>query len=172
MNAFRKLPRQLILLGFLMTLSLTQVFAQDASQSLAERYPAGSIDTTERAKVALGDVNSMRRDLDQFYSKLRVACFDRFFATSCMNDVREKRHAAMSKIRKVEVEANAFLRKEKADERDRALAERDVRAKQQSERSLPITSKTREQAADGSATEVPAAPEVHTAPKAPVNGQP
>jgi hypothetical protein len=65
-----------------------------------------------------------------------------------MNDVREKQRAALSKIRKIEVEANAFLRKEKAAERDRALAEREVRAKQKPDRSIPITGKTREPAAE------------------------
>ena len=64
------------------------------------------------------------------------------------------------------MEANAFLRKEKAAERDRALAERDAKAKQQSDRSLPITGKTREPAGD-----LPESSDVQAPPKAPVNGE-
>ena len=149
-----------------MALSMAGVHAQDASQQLAEHYPSGSIDTSDKAKAALDDVIEARLDVDRLYSKQRIACYDKFFATSCMNDVREKQRAALSKIRKIEVEANAFLRKEKAAERDRALAEREVKAKQQPDRSVPITGKTREPAGD-----VPNASEVQAPPKAPVNGE-
>ena len=167
MNAFGKLPRQLILLVLLATLTLAQGHAEDVSQSLAERYTPGSIDTPESAKAALDDVLEARVEIDRLYSNQRIACFDRFFATSCVNDVREKQRAALSKIRKIEIEANAFLRKEKAAERDRALAEREIRAKQQSDRSLPITGKTRE-----SAAEVPDPSDVNAPPKPAVNSEP
>ena len=112
--------------ALLLTMTLSWAYAQDASQLLAERYPPGSIETPEKAEAALGEVATTRADVDRFYSNQRLACFDRFFATVCTNDVREKRRAAFTKIRKVEVEANAFLRKDKAAERDRALAERDM----------------------------------------------
>ncbi len=157
---------QSILLALLMALSMAGVYAQDASQPLTEHYPSGSIDTTDKAKAALDDVIEARLDVDRLYSSQRVACYDKFFATSCMNDVREKQRAALSKIRKIEVEANAFLRKEKAAERDRALAEREAKVKQQPDRSLPITGKTREPSGDA-----PDASEVQAPPKAPVNGE-
>jgi len=167
MNAFRILPHQSILLVLLLTLLLAQVNAQDVSHSLAERYVSGSIDTSDIAKAALDDVIDARVEIDRMYSAQRIACYDRFFASSCMNDVREKQRAALSKIRKIEVEANAFLRKEKAAERDRALAEREVRAKQQPDRSMPITGKTREPAA-----EVPNASDAKVPSEPPVNSEP
>ena len=147
--------------ALLLTMTLSWAYAQDASQLLAERYPPGSIETPEKAEAALGEVATTRADVDRFYSNQRLACFDRFFATVCTNDVREKRRAAFTKIRKVEVEANAFLRKDKAAECDRALAERDIKAKQQPGRELPISGTVRE-------------PEAGTrdAPEAPVNRQP
>ena len=166
MNALRTSPPPSIFLALLMVLCMAGVHAQDASQPLAEHYPAGSIDTTDKAKTALDDVMEARLDVDRLYASQRVTCYDKFFATSCMNDVREKQRAAMSTIRKIEVEANAFLRKEKAAERDRALAERDAKAKQQSDRSLPITGKTREPAGD-----LPESSDVQAPPKAPVNGE-
>ena len=133
-----------LLLALLLAISFSRVHAQDASQVLAERYPSGSIETAARAEAALDDIAKTRADIDRLYSNERIACFERFFATACTNDVREKRRAALTKIRKIEVEANALLRKEKAAERDRALAERDVQAKQQPGRSLPISGTVRE----------------------------
>ncbi len=161
MNALRIPPLLSFLSALLLTMLLTLAYAQDASQQLTERYPPGSIETTEKAEAALGDVATTRADVDRLYSNQRIACFDRFFATVCTNDVREKHRAAFTKIRKVEVEANAFLRKEKAAERDRALAERDIKAKQQPGRGLPISGTVRE-------------PEANTrdATEAPVNRQP
>ena len=167
MNVFRIVPRQSIFLALLLTLPLAGVHAQDISQALAERYVSGLINTPEIAKAALDDVVDARVEIDRMYSTQRIACYDRFFATSCMNNVREKQRAALSKIRKIEVEANAFLRKEKAAERDRALAERDVRAKQQPDRSMPITGKTREPVAevpDPSDVKVPSQPAVNSEP--------
>ena len=173
MNAFRILPHQSILLVLLLTLSLARVHAQDVSHSLAERYASGSIDTSDIAKAALDDVIDARVEIDRMYSAQRIACYDRFFASSCMNDVREKQRAALSKIRKIEVEANAFLRKEKAAERDRALAEREVRAKQKPDRSIPITGKTREPAAEvPDASKASNASDVKVPPKPPGNSEP
>lgn len=80
---------QSILLALLMALSMAGVYAQDASQPLTEHYPSGSIDTTDKAKAALDDVIEARLDVDRLYSNQRVACYDKFFATACMNDVRE-----------------------------------------------------------------------------------
>jgi hypothetical protein len=173
MNAFRILPHQSILLVLLLTLLLARVHAQDVSHSLAERYASGSIDTSDIAKAALDDVIDARVEIDRMYSAQRIACYDRFFASSCMNDVREKQRAALSKIRKIEVEANAFLRKEKAAERDRALAEREVRAKQKPDRSIPITGKTREPAAEvPDASKASNASDVKVPPKPPGNSEP
>ena len=150
-----------LLLALLLAIAFSCVHAQDASQVLAERYPPGSIETAARAEAALDDIAKTRTDIDRFYSNERIACFERFFATACTNDVREKRRAALTKIRKIEVEANALLRKEKAAERDRALAERDVQAKQQPGRSLPISGTVREPGAN-----------TRDATDAPVNRQP
>lgn len=167
MNALRTSSLPSFLLAFLLSVSLSLAHAQDASQLLAERYPSGSIDTAARATAALDDIVDTRIDVDRLYSNQRIACFDHFFATACMNDVREKKRAALTKIRKIEVEANALLRREKAAERDRALAERDIQAKQQSGRGLPISGKVREpEASTRDASEVQAPAE------APANREP
>lgn len=167
MNALRTSSLPSFLLAILLGMLLSLARAQDASQLLAERYPSGSIATVEIAKAALDDIADTRVDVERLYSSQRIACFDRFFATSCMNDVREMKRAALTKIRKIEVEANALLRKEKAAERDRALAERDIQAKQQSGRGMPISGKVREP--EASALEPV---EVQAPGEAPVNREP
>ena len=133
----------------LLALPASRADAQDAAADFAERFAPGSIDTTERAKAALDEIVAVRTAVDNLYYDQRVACYSRFFASACMSDVRQKQRAAQSKIRKIEIEANAFLRKEKAAERDRALAERENRANQQpGGRSRPITGTARESASE------------------------
>lgn len=158
MRFFRLPPLCLILLS-LLTASMVVMAAEpsDAGQSLAERYAAGSIDSNERANAALADIVAARGSVDSMYAGQRDACYSRFFASACLNDVRQRKRVALSKIRQVEVEANAFLRKEKAAERDRALAERDERAKQQpGGRARPISGVTREPPSGMPATDSPA----------------
>ncbi len=161
---------RIIALSFIvsvMALPATGVNAQDAAVALAERFAPGSIDTTERANAALDEIVAARTEVDSFYYDQRIACYSRFFASACLSDVRQRLRAAQSKIRKIEVEANALLRKEKAAERDRALAERDNRAKQQpGSRSRPISGTAREPSPDVTApapAEAPAeAPAIST----------
>ena len=143
------------------------VNAQDAAAALVERFAPGSIDTTDRAKAALDEIAPARTRVDRFYDDQRVACYSRFFSSACLSDVQQRRRAAQSKIRKIEVEANAFLRKEKAAERDRALVERDNRAKQQpGSRARPISGITRE-SVPGAAAPAPAEPPSETPAESP-----
>ena len=167
MTALRTSPLQSFLLALLLATSLSCAHAQDASQVLAEQYPPGSIATAAKANTALDAIVNTRADVERLYSNQHTACFDRFFVTSCTNDVREKKRAALTKIRKIEIEANALLRKEKAAERDRALAERDVQTKQQPARGLPISGKVR-----ASEANTPDASEIQTPAEAPVKREP
>lgn len=169
-------------IALLLALPAAWVNAQDAAGAFAERFAPGSIDTTDRAKAALDEIVAARLAVDKFYSDERVACYSHFFASSCLSDVRQRQRAAQSKIRKIEVEANALLRKEKAAERDRALAERDNRAKQQpGSRTRPISGTAREPApeiADPAASsaetpaEVPAAAPSAAPAEAPASSKP
>jgi hypothetical protein len=182
MTLFRIIASNVIV--SLLALSVTGVNASDAAVALAERFAPGSIDTTDRAKEALDEIVAARAAVDRFYSDQRVACHSRFFASACLSDVRQRQRTAQSKIRKIEVEANALLRKEKAAERDRALAERDNRTeKEPGSRSRPISGTARESSPDVTAptpapAPIPTPPEVPTETHAetpaetPVNSKP
>ncbi len=67
--------------------------------------------------------------------------------SSCLNDAKEKRRLSMHAVRRIEVEAKAFLRKDKAEERDRAVAERLEKAAN-SAKTIPISGTARD-GADG-----------------------
>lgn len=96
--------------------------------ALVERYPVKSITSVARADEALEAVRPVRTEIEQRYLDEQAACYDRFLVSSCLADAKDKRRKSLQAVRRVEVEARAFLRKDKADERDRAVAERQARA--------------------------------------------
>lgn len=100
------------------------------SPTLLERYPSGSIQTVERAIQALEDVKYEREFAQSSFLETKDDCLQRFFVSSCLNKAKETKRQLKKQLRVVEVEANAFLRKDKADERDRGVAERQRQAEQ------------------------------------------
>mgnify|MGYP006273050129 CR=1 FL=1 len=111
------------------------------------------------ARQALAELDAARREAEQIFDDERLRCYDKFFTASCLSEAKEIRRLALSSIRKVEVEANAFLRKEKAAERDREIAERQGRAARTLDGpAIPIT---------GAARDGGAAPESETKPDKP-----
>ncbi len=116
--------------------------AQTASTALQIHYPAGSIQSELQASAALLEVSTERKQIELIFSEDKNTCYEKFFASSCLNNVREKRRIALHIVRKVEIEANAFLRKEKADERDRAVAERQLKASVKAEQSKALDPET------------------------------
>lgn len=91
---------------------------------LAARYPGGSIQSSETANRALVEVEQQRNALEQKYASEEHDCYAKFFATSCVDAAKERRRTGMAQIRKVEVEANAFIRADRVVQRDKKLAEK------------------------------------------------
>lgn len=98
-----------------------QVKREDA---LINHYPAGSIQTVPQASAALAEVSATRQQVEDDYTQTRNDCLEKFFMAVCFDRAKNRRRQALAAIRKVEIEASAYLRKEKADERDRGVAER------------------------------------------------
>mgnify|MGYP006284499137 FL=1 len=114
-------------------------------QSLLTHYPAGSISTIPTAKAALAEVDAVRGEVERRFADGRAACLEKFFTSQCIAEAKELRRAALYNIRKVEVEANAFLRKERAAERERTISERQSRAVRPLDGpSIPISGAARE----------------------------
>ncbi|MFM8465940.1 MAG: hypothetical protein ACKOAO_00060 [Oxalobacteraceae bacterium] len=140
-------------------LATSTLAAETLEQALSKRFPQGSITSVTAARQALSDLDAARREAEQSFSDERMRCYDKFFTASCLSEAKETRRLALTRIRKVEVEANAFLRKEKAAERDRVIAERQGRAARPLEGpAIPITGAAR----DGGAT-----PDAETQPDKP-----
>lgn len=92
-----------------------------SGQSLVERYPAGSILTIEAADQATIDLGQERLRVEAKFAEEERACYGKFFTTSCLDAAKEKKRLAMNEIRAVEVEANAFKRRDRVAKRDEEL---------------------------------------------------
>ncbi len=122
MRFFSVLPPLLLLFVLnLATAASPQVKREDA---LVNHYPTGSIQTVPEASAALAEVTAIRKEVEDDYTQTRNACMEKFFMSICFDRAKDRRRQALAAIRKVEIEASAYLRKEKADERDRGVAER------------------------------------------------
>jgi hypothetical protein len=84
-----------------------------------------------------------RAEIERRSAYQRFQCHQDFFTSSCLTDLRDNERRANKAVRRVEVEANALLRRERAAERDSAVAERERRATEQRAKSISITGSAR-----------------------------
>ncbi len=123
-----RFPASLFIPLIFSLLTTSALCAESDAAALNARYPAGSIDTVEQAINALADVNLQRNHASEDFLAAKDVCLHKFFVSSCLDKAKERQRKILKVIRDIEVEANAYLRKEKADERDRNVAERMRRA--------------------------------------------
>lgn len=97
------------------------------AESIAARYHEGSIQSVEAADQALAEVRSAREKIAPQFAAEERACYDRFFVNLCLDDVEERKRSAVQQLRRVEVEANAFKRRDKVERRDDRKAQREKR---------------------------------------------
>ncbi|MFI4940255.1 MAG: hypothetical protein ACHP7O_07950 [Burkholderiales bacterium] len=167
---FRRLQdvRNSCLIGLLLTANFA--FAQNAepaistsaavaktSEELAARYPSGSIQSIDMANRALAEVEQQRAKLERDYAAQQHGCYSKFLASACLDAAKESRQLALTRVRKVEVEANSFIRSARVVERDRNLAE-----KRASEANTRTKSPAGPAAAEPPAVEQPAAQHAET----------
>ncbi len=113
-----------------------EVTVSSSAASPYSLYPAGSIQSLESADRALVAVEHERADIEARFAGDERACHPKFFASSCLEDAKERRRIELAKLRTVEVEAKAFKRHARVAERDEALAER--RAEEEAEAPLRL----------------------------------
>lgn len=87
-------------------------------------YPAGSIATAQRADEALRDASASRLVIEQQYRSEQIACFKKFFISDCTDAAKERHRVARAETRAVEVEADFVKRRDRAEQRDKSIAER------------------------------------------------
>jgi colicin import membrane protein len=121
-----------------LAMCVAPVLAREESSSmtpsLLARYPAGSISSVEIADRALTEAASENSAIEARFAADERGCYSLFFANACRENARERRRLALTQVRPVEVEANAFKRRTRVVERDKALAEKRV----QDERDMPL----------------------------------
>jgi len=102
-------------------------FQPSASENLVKRYPAGSIQSIEVADQALEEVSRARAGTEALFAEDERACYSKFFATSCLQNAKERRRYALAQLRRIEVEAGGFKRHARVLARDRDLAEKQMK---------------------------------------------
>jgi colicin import membrane protein len=136
------------------TVASLKPVAEPATE-LTTRYPLESLTTVETANKAVADAATARAEVEARDLEQRRACYQKFFVNHCLDIAREQRRLAMKAIRPIDIAANAFLRRERADERDRALviheaglpAEAAQKAQDRKEKELSNADKLRQSAA-------------------------
>lgn len=141
----------------LFSLALVAVFLQmiqasavalDPEQALLADFPPNSINSVERAEEAIRRAPAARDYMANRFTRENAECLERFFAASCLSDMHTRERKARKLLKQVEVEARAFLRKERAAQHERAVAEREQRAVQQSGKSIPFSGAAREKSGE------------------------
>lgn len=87
-------------------------------------YPAGSIATVQRADEALRDASASRLVIEQQFRNDQIVCFKKFFVSDCNDAAKERHRVARAETREVEVEADFVKRRDRAEQRDKSIAER------------------------------------------------
>ncbi|ASU41334.1 hypothetical protein hmeg3_08800 [Herbaspirillum sp. meg3] len=129
-------------LGLLALLPLSISTAQAAEQAYGtpgqptfdQRYPSGSIQSTDAADEILLEADKERQVINDQYIDEQRACYKKFFVSSCLEAAKERNRVAVRQVRDVEVEANAYKRQAKADDRDKSLAEQHAKDEQDAAR--------------------------------------
>lgn len=93
-------------------------------RDVAERYPAGSIQSQEVAAQALAAVIEARTTIEARFAAEQRGCYQKFFTTSCLDKATERRRVDLLVVKPIEVEANSYVRHARVAERDRRVAEK------------------------------------------------
>lgn len=94
---------------------------------LAEKYPANSIDSTGRSDQALQEVSNARAMLEMQFAHQERACYAKFFTNACIDEAKEKLRSGRAALRPIELEASAFQRRVRVEQREQALAEKQAK---------------------------------------------
>ncbi len=109
----------------LLVLGIALMGAPSLGHAQQDSKPA--IGTYASAADADRAIDMAATEIVQAEERYRVeerACYRKFLTTACVDAAASRRRAALAKWRSVGVEARAWLRKDKADRRDAALAKR------------------------------------------------
>ncbi|PRC92192.1 hypothetical protein [Solimicrobium silvestre] len=82
--------------------------------------------SVEQADAALEAVALSRAQIDWRFRQKEQICYTKFFMNHCMLEAKEQRRIDLATVKKSEVAANYFKRKNNVEEMDRALVEKNL----------------------------------------------
>lgn len=100
--------------------------ADEPSGALRARYPAGSIDSTQRADAALAEAAGMRGRIERDFSAQAKLCAGRFMVNACLDEARENQRKRLADAEAVQLEADRFKRRDRNDRLEADRARRDA----------------------------------------------
>ncbi|MFZ6748313.1 hypothetical protein [Undibacterium sp. Ren11W] len=89
-------------------------------------YGSTSIQSGEKAELALNETEIAQEELRIWYLQAENNCYDKFFVTSCINDSKLVRRKLFAILQRISVEAKAFQRKEHIDQLDADLLQKNT----------------------------------------------
>lgn len=87
-------------------------------------YSAGAIQSANMAEQAIVEANITKIDLLKWYAQAEQACAEKFFVTSCLNNIKLVRRDKLSILQRITVEAKAWQRKQRIEQLDEKLQEK------------------------------------------------
>ncbi|MFZ1179954.1 MAG: hypothetical protein WAN92_00265 [Herbaspirillum sp.] len=112
----------IVLPGLLPLTAAAQAYGTPDKPSFDQRYSSGAAMSVEDADAILAEAGKEREVINDQHIDDQRACYHRFFASSCLEDARERNRIALKQVREVEVAARARRRQIMADDHDKALA--------------------------------------------------
>jgi hypothetical protein len=94
--------------------------------SLRAEFPPASIDSVERAEAALGATAGAKGRVEKEYRSDARACMKTFMVNDCLDQARALQRKRLAEIESVELEANRYKRKDRADRTDAERARREA----------------------------------------------
>jgi len=88
--------------------------------------PDDIITNVGQADEVLSMVTLARSQIDWRYRQKEQICFDKFFMNYCLQEARDERRVDLASVKKREVAANFFKRKNDVENMDRNLVEKNV----------------------------------------------
>ena len=92
--------------------------------TLDHTYAVGKILTSVEAEKAIGEASVAKIDLQNWFVQSEVECYEKFFVTSCLNDIKLIRRTNTEILQRIIVEAKALQRLKHMEQLDQRLMDK------------------------------------------------
>lgn len=99
-----------------------------AHQTAPEAAPVPASNSVPQADARLAEVARVRTVVEARFAEREQICYTKFFVNHCLDQAKEERRSALSKLRAIEIEASHFKRAHAVEQRDLALAADNAKA--------------------------------------------